>query len=299
MATDEADARQLAESMVVQHVQNRIDQLTGREPWNDSDKVMAQTELRVWVGIQQELPALLTDDTVIRDLDRDQATRELCVALGEPYATPGDHRGEPDYVMTWERVLDIARGRTKVWRDLLERVEQADPYWLAEYRRSAPGETDARPNVAELRSALDELWGLLPAELIGDVSEETQRAAKTNHDRLWHQEPDGDDIGTVRWFGTAWPSPEQPAPVCRPATHIDTPVGEVCPQCSRPIVESDSGVGVPAIGTEPVRMHYLWWHTDCFMAQLGLPGIAREAPDTSWIGMETLERSDPPGIVGS
>lgn len=132
------EIRQLAESMVVEHVQNQIDRLTQRiaNALNAGDKLLSQTELRVWVGIQQELPALVTDDTVIPIPDPDRPVRELCDALSEPYETPSGHRMEPPYRMTWERALDIVRGRTAVWSALLRRAETVDADWLHQYRRA-------------------------------------------------------------------------------------------------------------------------------------------------------------------
>lgn len=39
------------------------------------------------------------------------------------------------------------------------------------------------------------------------------------------------------WFGKSWG-----APVCEPATHAPTPVGEPCLWCDEPIVADDDGV---------------------------------------------------------
>lgn len=69
----------------------------------------------------------------------DNELRQLCEALGEPFETPGDGRFEPPYRMTWDRALDIVRGGTKVWSDLLGRAAEADADWLNDYRGGEAG----------------------------------------------------------------------------------------------------------------------------------------------------------------
>lgn len=72
-----------------------------------------------------------------------------------------------------------------------------------------------------------------------------------------------DDLGTVRWFGTPWPSPETPAPVCDdPRAQVPAPVGEECLWCDEAITEADSGVTMPLIrasGREGVAAY----HKEC------------------------------------
>lgn len=79
-------------------------------------------------------------------------------------------------------------------------------------------------------------------------------------------DPD-DDIGTVRWFGTPWPSPEKPAPVCQdPRAQVDVPLGKICISCSFAFRPSDQGVGIPFLSDEPPA--YVWYHLRCWLRQV-------------------------------
>lgn len=82
-------------------------------------------------------------------------------------------------------------------------------------------------------------------------------------------EDEDEELGTSRWFGAAWPSPSNPAPVCDPRSHVDTPVGEICPQCGYVIRDGDRGVGIPHLGR--VEVHYRWYHQSCFFGMIGVP----------------------------
>lgn len=56
----------------------------------------------------------------------------------------------------------------------------------------------------------------------------------------------GDDSRTVRWFGEAWPSPHEPAPVCSDRKwRVATPAGETCLFCPEDIRLGDKGVVMP------------------------------------------------------
>ena len=47
----------------------------------------------------------------------------------------------------------------------------------------------------------------------------------------------------MQWFGTPWPAPGLPAPVCEDLhRRTAVPVGERCGQCGEPVEEGDSGV---------------------------------------------------------
>lgn len=44
------------------------------------------------------------------------------------------------------------------------------------------------------------------------------------------------------WFGESWG-----APVCDPATHKPTPVGQACEECTKEITGDDSGMLIPYV----------------------------------------------------
>lgn len=74
------------------------------------------------------------------------------------------------------------------------------------------------------------------------------------------------------WFGEAWPSPENPAPVCDPLSHMPTPVGQDCTVCHQPIQDGDRGVYIPLLGeiwTKPGAP----WHLNCFLDNVGVPRL--------------------------
>ena len=47
----------------------------------------------------------------------------------------------------------------------------------------------------------------------------------------------------MRWFGKPWG-----AEACDPASHVETPVGEICMWCDEPIAEEDRGFLMPHLG---------------------------------------------------
>jgi len=65
----------------------------------------------------------------------------------------------------------------------------------------------------------------------------------------------------LNWFGQSWG-----AFVCQEATHVKTPVGELCVSCNLPILEGSEGFVTPVIGG-PLPVN---WHRLCFLRQLGL-----------------------------
>lgn len=71
----------------------------------------------------------------------------------------------------------------------------------------------------------------------------------------------------MRWFGEAWPSEEEPAPICQGVEHMDTPVGEKCLDCTRPIAPGDQGVEIPYFGDEG-DPDAIFYHLRCWIAQV-------------------------------
>ena len=71
---------------------------------------------------------------------------------------------------------------------------------------------------------------------------------------------DIDTHGTVQWFGPDWG-----APVCHPATHVDTPTGETCEECRQPITADDCGLGIPYSDPVAMRAEWLPYHRLCFL----------------------------------
>jgi hypothetical protein len=68
---------------------------------------------------------------------------------------------------------------------------------------------------------------------------------------------------SMHWFGTAWPSPQRPAPVCDdPARWVPVPVGQPCTWCGYLIAADDSGVMMPAMHADgSVSIAYA--HCEC------------------------------------
>lgn len=68
------------------------------------------------------------------------------------------------------------------------------------------------------------------------------------------------------WFGPSWG-----APVCEPATHLPTPVGQECMfRCGKLIVDGDAGMVIPG-GDAEGQFRLYAAHRDCFLRDLGLP----------------------------
>jgi hypothetical protein len=55
----------------------------------------------------------------------------------------------------------------------------------------------------------------------------------------------------VKWFGKDWG-----APVCKEERHAETPVGESCVVCQKPIEPADQGIMIAP---------FYVWHLDCFV----------------------------------
>ena len=67
----------------------------------------------------------------------------------------------------------------------------------------------------------------------------------------------------MKWFGHQWN-----APICEDSTHIETPVGQQCFWCEKPIIASDVGVVLPHLGeTESTEEP---WHLYCLQTSLGV-----------------------------
>ena len=63
-------------------------------------------------------------------------------------------------------------------------------------------------------------------------------------------------------FGRSWG-----APICEVWPHIDTPVGERCYRCDKPIADGDQGVRMPCGGCDTPTVVA---HLDCFLASVGI-----------------------------
>lgn len=68
----------------------------------------------------------------------------------------------------------------------------------------------------------------------------------------------------MKWFGESWG-----APVCHPEEHVETPDGEVCPECIRSIRPGDQGFVLPYVnGAGSVGP--LSYHRVCLERALGV-----------------------------
>ena len=78
----------------------------------------------------------------------------------------------------------------------------------------------------------------------------------------------------TQWFGTSWG-----APVCDPADHVPTPVGQDCLMgCGRVIAADDQGLVLPHSYLDDegeVRGELRGQHLDCFLKAVGLPHRAQ------------------------
>lgn len=68
----------------------------------------------------------------------------------------------------------------------------------------------------------------------------------------------------MQWFGETWG-----APICDDEDHMETPTGELCPVCEKPINSKDQGVELPYLD-EDSDVDYLDYHLDCFLEHIGL-----------------------------
>ena len=65
----------------------------------------------------------------------------------------------------------------------------------------------------------------------------------------------------MKWFGESWG-----APCCEAGQHVDTPTGEVCIECQRPIVDGDQGVILPYVSHRTPKGNIeVAYHIDCFL----------------------------------
>jgi hypothetical protein len=66
------------------------------------------------------------------------------------------------------------------------------------------------------------------------------------------------------WFGASWG-----APVCDEATHLPTPVGDLCTECMVEIIDGDRGMLIPFAGMTPAVLSS--FHLGCFLRTVGVP----------------------------
>lgn len=70
----------------------------------------------------------------------------------------------------------------------------------------------------------------------------------------------------MRWFGRSWG-----APVNTSVPQCDTPVGELCAHCTKPIAPYDQGIVLPGLDVA------LIYHYRCFTEMIGLGKQPRSA----------------------
>jgi len=77
----------------------------------------------------------------------------------------------------------------------------------------------------------------------------------------------------LQWFGESWG-----APICDPADHADTPTGQACARCEKPIEPGAQGLLVLHVGDikPPERLP---WHLDCWLESLGIKYNAEQAAE--------------------
>ncbi len=64
----------------------------------------------------------------------------------------------------------------------------------------------------------------------------------------------------MRWFGKSWGSL-----VCEHDAHAETPVGDTCVQCDKPIKEDDQGMLIPRGFQDDELPPEVAFHIDCFL----------------------------------
>lgn len=67
----------------------------------------------------------------------------------------------------------------------------------------------------------------------------------------------------MKWFGESWG-----APVCHALDWIETPAGEPCIYCPRPVGVHDQGFALPHLGAEDVVVVYA--HRACLLRAVGV-----------------------------
>jgi hypothetical protein len=66
----------------------------------------------------------------------------------------------------------------------------------------------------------------------------------------------------MSWFGKSWG-----APVCEDEDHIDTPEGQKCLYCEKPITADDQGIVMPvALVDKPAELIPV--HIDCYLKKV-------------------------------
>lgn len=65
------------------------------------------------------------------------------------------------------------------------------------------------------------------------------------------------------WFGESWG-----APVCDPARHLPTPVGDLCEECMGVITAADSGMLIPYLGGLDGPTTLDAYHLPCFLSTM-------------------------------
>lgn len=69
----------------------------------------------------------------------------------------------------------------------------------------------------------------------------------------------------MNWFGESWG-----APVCEPASRVETPVGTRCARCGERFEAREAGLRVPFLSAPGARAPHLDYHRMC-LAALILP----------------------------
>jgi hypothetical protein len=95
----------------------------------------------------------------------------------------------------------------------------------------------------------------------------------------------------MRWFGKPWG-----AEACDPASHVETPVGEICMWCDEPIAEEDRGFLMPHLGAAvTMRAH----HLECYLRSIlgGLNHLEGRCACHRKPGGLPPEPPDPPGMT--
>lgn len=71
----------------------------------------------------------------------------------------------------------------------------------------------------------------------------------------------------MKWFGKSWGSP-----VCFPPMHTETPVGNTCIECEKPIKEDDQGLILPIAFQDDSLPPEAIYHLCCFINSVFPPG---------------------------
>lgn len=83
------------------------------------------------------------------------------------------------------------------------------------------------------------------------------------------------DAQSVHWFGSPWPSQDEPAPVCEDyQLQIEIPLGRRCERCRLVFEEGSQGVRLTALSAP----WYVYWHAGCFLAEV----VGESAAEIIW-----------------